>query len=133
MASFLFVGPTGVGKTETARALAEYFFGSRDRLLRLDMNQFFEAHTVARLLGAEPGYVGYEMGSPLLDFVAENPFCVVLLDEIEKAHADVHKVFLQIFDDGLSYRHARAAHLVRRYHYRDDLQSAPGGSGRLFA
>jgi ATP-dependent Clp protease ATP-binding subunit ClpC len=97
---FLFVGPTGVGKTETARALAEYFFGSRDRLLRLDMNQFFEAHTVARLLGAEPGYVGYEMGSPLLDFVAENPFCVVLLDEIEKAHEDVHKVFLQIFDDG---------------------------------
>ncbi len=97
---FLFVGPTGVGKTEMARALAEYFFGSRDRLLRLDMNQFFEAHTVARLLGAEPGYVGFEMGSPLLDFVAENPFCVVLLDEIEKAHAEVHKVFLQIFDDG---------------------------------
>lgn len=96
----LFVGPTGVGKTETARALAEYFFGSSDRMLRLDMNQFYERHTAARLLGAEFGYVGFEMGSPLLDFVAENPFCVVLLDEIEKAHEDIHKIFLQIFDDG---------------------------------
>lgn len=97
---FLFAGPTGVGKTETARALAEFFFGSRDKMLRLDMNQFYEAHTVARLLGAEFGYVGFEMGAPLLDFVAENPFCVVLLDEMEKAHHEVHKVFLQIFDDG---------------------------------
>lgn len=97
---FLFAGPTGVGKTETARALAEYFFGSRDKMLRLDMNQFYEAHTVARLLGAEFGYVGFEQGAPLLDFVAENPFCVVLLDEMEKAHREVHKVFLQIFDDG---------------------------------
>jgi ATP-dependent Clp protease ATP-binding subunit ClpC len=97
---FIFAGPTGVGKTETARALAEFFFGSRDKMLRLDMNQFYEAHTVARLLGAEFGYVGFEMGAPLLDFVAENPFCVVLLDEMEKAHHEVHKVFLQIFDDG---------------------------------
>ncbi|GIV07911.1 MAG: hypothetical protein KatS3mg019_1047 [Fimbriimonadales bacterium] len=97
---FMFAGPTGVGKTETARALAEYFFGSRDKMLRLDMNQYYEAHTVARLLGAEFGYVGFEQGAPLLDFVAENPFCVVLLDEIEKAHPDVHKLFLQIFDDG---------------------------------
>ncbi len=97
---FLFVGPTGVGKTETARALAEFFFGSSERMLRLDMNQFYERHTVARLLGAEFGYVGFERGSPLLDFVAENPFSVVLLDEIEKAHEDVHKFFLQVFDDG---------------------------------
>lgn len=97
---FLFVGPTGVGKTETARVLAEYFFGSSSRMLRLDMNQFYDRHTAARLLGAEFGYVGFEMGSPLLDFVAENPFCVVLLDEIEKAHEDIHKIFLQIFDDG---------------------------------
>jgi len=97
---FLFVGPTGVGKTETARALAEFFFGSSERMLRLDMNQFYDRHTVARLLGAEFGYVGFERGSPLLDFVAENPFSVVLLDEIEKAHPDVHKFFLQLFDDG---------------------------------
>jgi ATP-dependent Clp protease ATP-binding subunit ClpA len=96
----LFAGPTGVGKTETARALAEYFFGSRDKMLRLDMNQFYEAHTAARLLGAEFGYIGFEQGAPLLDFVAENPFCVVLLDEIEKAHREIHKLFLQIFDDG---------------------------------
>ncbi len=97
---FLFAGPTGVGKTETARALAEFFFGSRDKMLRLDMNQFYEAHTAARLLGAEFGYVGFEQGAPLLDFVAENPFCVVLLDEMEKAHREIHKLFLQIFDDG---------------------------------
>ncbi len=97
---FLFVGPTGVGKTETARALAEFFFGSSERMLRLDMNQFYDRHTVARLLGAEFGYVGFERGSPLLDFVPENPFSVVLLDEIEKAHPDVHKFFLQLFDDG---------------------------------
>lgn len=97
---FLFAGPTGVGKTETARALAEYFFGSRDKMLRLDMNQFYEAHTAARLLGAEFGYIGFERGAPLLDFVAENPFCVVLLDEMEKAHREIHKLFLQIFDDG---------------------------------
>ncbi|MFN4032177.1 MAG: AAA family ATPase [Fimbriimonadales bacterium] len=97
---FLFAGPTGVGKTETARALAEFFFGSREKMLRLDMNQFYESHTAARLLGAEFGYVGFEQGAPLLDFVAENPFCVVLLDEMEKAHADIHKLFLQIFDDG---------------------------------
>ncbi|MCS7301371.1 MAG: AAA family ATPase, partial [Fimbriimonadales bacterium] len=97
---FLFAGPTGVGKTETARALAEYFFGSPDKMLRLDMNLFYEAHAAARLLGAEFGYVGFEMGAPLLDFVAENPFCVVLLDEMEKAHREIHKLFLQIFDDG---------------------------------
>lgn len=97
---FLFAGPTGVGKTETARALAEYFFGSRDKMLRLDMNQFYEAHTAARLLGAEFGYVGFERGAPLLDFVVENPFSVVLLDEMEKAHPEIHKLFLQIFDDG---------------------------------
>ncbi|MEN3001373.1 MAG: AAA family ATPase [Armatimonadota bacterium] len=97
---FLFAGPAGVGKTEAARALAEYFFGTSDRLLRLDMNSFSEARTVARLLGAEMNYGGFERGSPLLDFVAENPFCVMLLDEIEKAHPEVQKVLLQIFDDG---------------------------------
>lgn len=97
---FMFVGPTGVGKTETARALAEYFFGSSQRMLRLDMNQFYSEHTLARLLGAEYGYIGFEKGSPLLDFVAENPFSVVLLDEMEKADVEIHKFFLQLFDDG---------------------------------
>lgn len=97
---FMFVGPTGVGKTETARALAEYFFGSSQRMLRLDMNQFYSEHTLARLLGAEYGYIGFEKGSPLLDFVAENPFSVVLLDEMEKADQEIHKFFLQLFDDG---------------------------------
>ncbi|GBC91965.1 ATP-dependent Clp protease ATP-binding subunit ClpL [bacterium HR15] len=97
---FLFVGPTGVGKSETAYALAEYFFGSRDRLLRLDMNQFSEPYTVARFIGAEPSYAGLEAGSSLFDFVAETPFCVVLLDEIEKVHENVLQILLQIFDEG---------------------------------
>lgn len=97
---FLFVGPTGVGKTETARALSEYLFGSSQKMLRLDMNQYYSSHTLARLLGAEFGYVGFDQGSPLLDFVAENPFSVVLLDEVEKADPEVHKFFLQLFDEG---------------------------------
>lgn len=96
---FLFAGPTGVGKTETARALAEYFFGSRDKMLRLDMNQFYEAHTAARLLGAEFGYIGFERGAPC-SISSPRTFCVVLLDEMEKAHPEIHKLFLQIFDDG---------------------------------
>jgi len=97
---FLFVGPAGVGKTETAYALAEYFFGARDRLLHLDMSQFSEPYTVAQFTGAEPRYTNFGTTSPLLDFVAETPFCVVLLDEIEKAHENVLQVLIQIFDEG---------------------------------
>lgn len=100
-AVLLFVGPTGVGKTEFARALAEYLFGSRDKLIRIDMSEYAESYTASKLLGAPFGYIGFERGSPLLDAIAENPFSVLLLDEIEKAHPDIHKLFLQVFDSGV--------------------------------
>jgi ATP-dependent Clp protease ATP-binding subunit ClpC len=100
IANFLFMGPTGVGKTELAKALAETVFGSEDSMVRLDMSEYMERHTVARLIGAPPGYVGYEEGGQLTERVRRRPFSVVLLDEIEKAHSDVHNVLLQVFDDG---------------------------------
>lgn len=98
---FLFVGPTGVGKTESARALAEYLFGSLDKLVRIDMSEYSEAFSVSKFLGAPFGYIGTEKGSPILDSIAENPFSVLLLDEIEKAHPDIHRLFLQVFDSGV--------------------------------
>ncbi|MSQ11090.1 MAG: ATP-dependent Clp protease ATP-binding subunit [Dehalococcoidia bacterium] len=98
--SFIFLGPTGVGKTELARAVAEFMFGSDEALLRLDMSEFMERHTVARLVGAPPGYIGYEEGGQLTEQVRRKPHCVILLDEIEKAHPDVFNILLQIFDDG---------------------------------
>ncbi|TYK46816.1 ATP-dependent Clp protease ATP-binding subunit [Actinomadura decatromicini] len=98
--SFLFLGPTGVGKTELAKALAEALFGSRDRLIRFDMSEFQERHTVSRLMGAPPGYVGYEEAGQLTDAVRRQPYSVILLDEIEKAHQDVFNVLLQLLDDG---------------------------------
>ena len=97
---FMFLGPTGVGKTETAKALAEYLFGSEDALIRFDMSEFMEKHTVSKLVGAPPGYVGYEEGGQLTERVRRRPYSVILLDEIEKAHPDVFNLFLQIFDDG---------------------------------
>jgi ATP-dependent Clp protease ATP-binding subunit ClpB len=97
---FLFLGPTGVGKTELARALAEFMFDSEQAILRLDMSEYMEKHTVARLIGAPPGYVGYEEGGQLTEAVRRRPYAVVLLDEIEKAHPDVFNVLLQIMDDG---------------------------------
>ncbi|MBY8874624.1 ATP-dependent Clp protease ATP-binding subunit [Micromonospora sp. PLK6-60] len=100
MGSFLFLGPTGVGKTELARALAEALFGEADRMVRLDMSEFQERHTVARLVGAPPGYVGYEEAGQLTEAVRRRPYAVVLLDEIEKAHPDVFNVLLQVLDDG---------------------------------
>ncbi|WP_082765257.1 MULTISPECIES: ATP-dependent Clp protease ATP-binding subunit [unclassified Phenylobacterium] len=100
IANFLFLGPTGVGKTELAKAVAENVFGSEEAMVRLDMSEFMERHTVARLIGAPPGYVGYEEGGQLTERVRRRPFSVVLLDEIEKAHPDVHNVLLQVFDDG---------------------------------
>ncbi|MFC0528957.1 ATP-dependent Clp protease ATP-binding subunit [Phytohabitans kaempferiae] len=98
--SFLFLGPTGVGKTELARALAESMFGDQDRMVRLDMSEFQERHTVSRLVGAPPGYVGYEEAGQLTEAVRRRPYSVVLLDEIEKAHEDVFNLLLQVLDDG---------------------------------
>ncbi|MBM3174023.1 MAG: AAA family ATPase, partial [Chloroflexi bacterium] len=100
LGSFIFLGPTGVGKTELVRALAEFMFGSEDTMIRLDMSEFMERHAVARLVGAPPGYVGYDEGGQLTEAVRRNPYCVILLDEIEKAHPDVFNILLQIFDDG---------------------------------
>ena len=98
--SFLFLGPTGVGKTELAKALAEFMFDSEQAIVRLDMSEYMEKHTVSRLVGAPPGYVGYEEGGQLTEAVRRRPYAVVLLDEIEKAHPDVFNTLLQIMDDG---------------------------------
>ena len=97
---FLFLGPTGVGKTELARALAEFMFDSEQAIVRIDMSEYMEKHTVARLIGAPPGYVGYEEGGQLTEAVRRRPYAVILLDEIEKAHPDVFNVLLQIMDEG---------------------------------
>ncbi len=98
--SFLFLGPTGVGKTELCKALAGFMFDSEDHLIRIDMSEFMEAHSVARLIGAPPGYVGYEEGGYLTEAVRRKPYSVILLDEVEKAHPDVFNVLLQVLDDG---------------------------------
>jgi len=98
--SFLFLGPTGVGKTELTKALAEFMFDSEDAMLRVDMSEFMEKHSVARLIGAPPGYVGYEQGGYLTEHVRRKPYSVILLDEVEKAHPDVFNILLQILDDG---------------------------------
>jgi ATP-dependent Clp protease ATP-binding subunit ClpB len=100
LGSFIFLGPTGVGKTELARALAEFLFDDENAMIRIDMSEYMERHTVARLIGAPPGYVGYEEGGQLSEAVRRRPYSVVLFDEIEKAHADVFNVLLQVLDDG---------------------------------
>ncbi len=100
LGSFIFLGPTGVGKTEVARALAEFLFDSEDAMVRLDMSEYMEKHAVARLVGAPPGYVGYEEGGQLTEAVRRRPYAVLLLDEIEKAHPDVFNILLQLLDDG---------------------------------
>jgi ATP-dependent Clp protease ATP-binding subunit ClpC len=98
--TFLFLGSTGIGKTEVAKSLAEVLYGSEDLLVRLDMTEYMERHTVSRLFGAPPGYVGYDNGGQLTDTVRRKPFSIILLDEVEKAHGDVFNALLQIMDDG---------------------------------
>jgi len=100
MGSFLFLGPTGVGKTELAKTLAEALFDSEDNLIRIDMSEYMERHAVARLIGAPPGYVGYEEGGQLTEAVRRKQYAVILFDEIEKAHPEVFNVLLQLLDDG---------------------------------
>ena len=98
--SFMFLGPTGVGKTELTKALAENLFGNENQLIRLDMSEFMEAHSVSKLIGSPPGYVGYDEGGQLTEQVRRKPYSIVLFDEIEKAHPDVFNMLLQILDDG---------------------------------
>ncbi len=98
--SFIFLGPTGVGKTELARTLAEALFDSEENMVRIDMSEYMEKFAVSRLIGAPPGYVGYEEGGQLTEAVRRKPYCVLLFDEIEKAHPDVFNILLQILDDG---------------------------------
>jgi len=98
--SFLFLGPTGVGKTELCKALAEFLFDTEEALVRIDMSEFMEKHSVARLIGAPPGYVGYDVGGYLTELVRRRPYSVILMDEVEKAHPDVFNVLLQVLDDG---------------------------------
>ncbi len=105
MGSFMFLGPTGVGKTECARSLAELLFGDEQHMIRVDMSEFMEKHTVSRLVGAPPGYVGYDEGGQLTEQVRRNPYSVILLDEIEKAHNEVYNILLQIFEDGVLSDH----------------------------
>ncbi len=103
--SFMFLGPTGVGKSELAKRLAEFIFGTKDALIKIDMSEFMEKHTVSRLIGAPPGYVGYQEGGQLTDSVRQKPYSVILLDEIEKAHPDIFNILLQILEDGFLSDH----------------------------
>jgi ATP-dependent Clp protease ATP-binding subunit ClpB len=100
LGSFLFLGPTGVGKTELCKALAAFLFDSEDTIVRIDMSEFMEKHSLSRLIGAPPGYVGYEEGGTLTEAVRRRPYSVILLDEVEKAHPDVFHILLQVLDDG---------------------------------
>ena len=128
--SFLFLGPTGVGKTELARSLADFLFDDERAMVRIDMSEYMEKHSVARLVGAPPGYVGYEQGGQLTEAVRRRPYSVVLLDEIEKAHPDVFNVLLQVLDDGrLTDGQGRTVNftntvLIMTSNYRGDLREA---------
>ena len=113
---FIFLGPTGVGKTELAKALAEYLFDDEDAMVRIDMSEYQERHTVSRLIGAPPGYVGYDEAGGLTEAVRRRPYRVVLFDEIEKAHPEVFNVLLQVLDDGrLTDGHGRTVDFRTRW------------------
>ncbi|MDD9334056.1 MAG: AAA family ATPase, partial [Bartonella sp.] len=100
LGSFLFLGPTGVGKTELTKALALFLFDNRNAILRIDMSEYMEKHSISRLIGAPPGYVGYEQGGILTEAVRRRPYQVILFDEVEKAHSDIFNIMLQILDEG---------------------------------
>ena len=120
--SFIFLGPTGVGKTELARALAEFLFDDEKLMIRIDMSEYMEKHSVSRLIGAPPGYVGYEEGGQLTEQVRRHPYSVVLFDEIEKAHPDVFNVLLQILEDGRLDRRQRPHRGFPQHRAGDDQQ-----------
>ena len=120
--TFLFLGPTGVGKTELCKALAAFLFDNENAMVRIDMSEFMEQHSVARLIGAPPGYVGYEEGGRLTEAIRRRPYSVILFDEIEKAHRDVFNILLQVFDDGrLTDGHGRTVDF-KKHHYCNDFQ-----------
>ena len=121
--SFMFLGPTGVGKTELCKALAAFLFDNEQAVVRLDMSEFMEKHSVARMIGAPPGYVGYEQGGYLTEAVRRRPYSVILLDEIEKAHPEVFNILLQVLDDGRLTDGQGRTRRLQKYRNRDDLQS----------
>ncbi len=124
--SFVFLGPTGVGKTELGRALAEFLFDDENAMVRIDMSEYKEQHTVSRLIGAPPGYVGYEEGGQLTEAVRRKPYCVVLFDEIEKAHRDVFNMLLQVSGRWPADRRTRAYGELPQYrHYHDQQYRQP--------
>jgi ATP-dependent Clp protease ATP-binding subunit ClpB len=129
-ASFIFLGPTGVGKTELAKALAAYLFDTEDAMVRIDMSEYMEKHAVSRLIGAPPGYVGYDEGGQLTEAVRRRPFAVILFDEIEKAHPDVFNVMLQILDDGrVTDAQGHTVDFKKRHHHHDQQHRLPVHSG----
>ena len=128
--SFIFLGPSGVGKTELSKALAEFLFGDEDALIQLDMSEYMEKHTVSRLIGSPPGYVGYEEGGQLTEAVRRKPFSVVLFDEIEKAHPDVFNTLLQILEDGRLTDSAGSHGRLQEHDHHHDLQPRHPGHRR---
>ena len=120
--SFIFLGPTGVGKTELCKALAEFMFGSEEALMQLDMSEFMERHTVSRLVGAPPGYVGYEEAGQLTEAIRRRPYSVICFDEIEKAHPEAFNMLLQIMEDGHLTRCQGAQGGLPQHHRHHDLQ-----------
>ncbi len=125
IASFIFLGTTGVGKTELAKALAEYLFNDESMMTRIDMSEYQEKFSVTRLIGAPPGYVGYDEGGQLTEAVRRKPYSVVLFDEIEKAHPDVFNTLLQVLDDGRSDRQQGSCSQLQEHHHHHDFQCKP--------